>query len=325
MLLVRRRFLQLTSGTAMFSALPRAAYAQAYPARPVRLIVGFPAGGTADILARLISQWLAERLGQAFVVENRAGAGSNIAAEAAAKASPDGHTLFLFTSANTANATLYDKLNFNFARDFAPIASLAAVPVVLEINPSVPASTVPEFIAYAKANPGKLSMASGGNGTTPHLAGELFKMMAGVNMQHVPYRGASAALPDLISGQVQVMFDIVSTSIEAIRAGRLRALAVTTLTRSEALPLVPTMAEFVPGYEARSLYGVVGPASTPADIVDKLNKEVNLALADPKIRARLNDLSLSPIAGSPADCSKIIAEDIQKWAKVIKFAGLKPE
>jgi tripartite-type tricarboxylate transporter receptor subunit TctC len=325
MKLQRRKFLHAAAGAATLSAVSGTAWAQPYPTRPVRMIVGFPAGGTADILARLISQSLAEQLGQAFVVENRAGAGSNIAAESVAKANPDGYTLFFFTSANTANATLYDKLNFNLARDFAPVASVATSPLVLEINPSVPTSTVAEFIAYAKANPGKLSMASGGIGTTPHLAGELFKMMTGVSMQHVPYRGASAALPDLISGRVQVMFDIVPTSIETIRAGRLRAIAVSTLTRSEALPLVPTMAEFVPGYEASSLYGIVAPVNTPADIVNKLNKEINLALADPKIRARFNDLSSAPSPGSPADCGKVIAEDTEKWAKVIKSANIKVE
>jgi tripartite-type tricarboxylate transporter receptor subunit TctC len=305
--------------------MARIARAQTYPSRPVRLIVGFPAGGAADILARLIGQWLSERLGQPFVVENRTGAGSNIAAEVVAKANSDGYTLLMFTSANTINATLNDKFNFNFIRDIAPVASLVGVPLVMEVNLSVPATTVPEFIGYAKANPGKLSMASGGNGTTPHMAGEMFKMMTGIDMQHVPYRGASAALHDLISGQVQVMFDNVPTSIETIRAGKLRALAVTTVTRSEALPIVPTVADFVPGYEANTLYGLAAPRNTPFEVIDRLNKETNAALAEPRIRARLADLGSSLVRGSSADFGKLIAEEIEKWSKVVKFAGLKPE
>jgi tripartite-type tricarboxylate transporter receptor subunit TctC len=325
MKLARRQFLHLAAGAAALPALPQNVRAQAYPARPVRIVVGFPPAGIADILPRLIGQWLQERLGQPFIVENRPGAGSNIAAEAVAKAPPDGYTLLMATSANAINATLYEKLNFNFIRDTAPIAGLVRVPLVMEVNPAVPATSVSEFIAYAKANPGKLSMASGGNGTTLHVAGELFKMMTGVNMLHVPYRGGGAALTDLISGQVQVMFDNLPTSIETIRAGKLRALAVTTAARSEALPAVPAVAEFVPGYEASTMLGVCAPRNTPPEIAGKLNMEINTALADPKIKARLAELGAPILATSPAEFGKVIADETEKWGRVVKFSGAKPD
>jgi tripartite-type tricarboxylate transporter receptor subunit TctC len=321
----RRHFLHLAAGAAALLGAPYIARAQAYPSRPVRWIVGFPPAGIADILPRLIGQWLSERLGQPFVIENRPGAGSNIAAEAVVKSPADGYTLLMVTSANTINATLYEKLNFDFARDIAPIASLVRVPLVMEVNPSVPARTIPEFIAYAKANPDKLSMASGGNGTTLHVAGEMFKMMTGVNMVHVPYRGGEPALVDLIGGQVQVMFDNLPTSIETIRAGKLRPLGVTTAHRVDVLPDVPTISEFVTGYEASSMLGVGGPRVMPAEIVDKLNKEINAALADTKIKARLAELGAPVLAGSPADFGKIIVEETDKWAKVVKFSGAKPD
>ena len=282
MKLPRRQFLHLAAGAAALPAVSRIAWAQAYPTRPVRIIVGFAAGGAADIIARLIGQWLSERLGQPFVIENRPGAGSNIATEAVVRAPPDGYTLLLVGTANAINATLYDKLNFNFIRDIAPVAGIIRVPNVMVVNPSVPAKTVPEFIAYAKANPGKINMASGGIGTAAHVSGELFKMMAGVDMVHVPYRGAAPALTDLLGGQVQVMFASMPSSIEHIRAGKLRALAVTTATRSEALPDIPTVGEFVPGYEASAWYGVGAPKDTPAEIVDKLNKEINAASPIPR-------------------------------------------
>ena len=281
----------------------------------------FAPGGGADIIARLIGQWLSERLGQPFIIENRPGAGSNIATEAVVHAPADGYTLLLVSPANAINATLYDKLNFNFIRDIAPVAGIIRVPNVMVVNPSVPAKTVPEFIAYAKANPGKLNMASAGIGTAPHVAGELFKMMAGVDMVHVPYRGDGPALTDLIGGQVQVMFAAMPSSIEYIRAGKLRALAVTTATRSEALPDIPTVGDFVPGYEASGWYGIGAPKNTPAEIIDKLNKEINAGLADPKIKARLADLGGTVLPGSPADFGKLIADETEKWAKVIKFAG----
>jgi tripartite-type tricarboxylate transporter receptor subunit TctC len=272
-----------------------------------------------------MGQWLSERLGQPFVIENRPGAGSNIAAEAVVRAPPDGYTLLLIFSANAINATLYDKLNFNFARDITPIASIVRVPHVLEVNPSVPTKTVPEFIAYAKANPGKLNMASGGNGTPAHVSGELFKMMTGVVMLHVPYRGAGPALTDLIGGQVQVEFDNLASSIEYIRAGKLRALAVTTAMRAEALPDIPTVGEFVPGYEASAFFGIGAPKNTPAEIVDRLNREINAGLADPKLKAKLGELGGSVLRGLPADFGKLIAADTEKWGKVIKFSGAKPD
>ena len=325
MKLPRRRFLHLAAGAAALPALSRIARAQTYPSRPVRWVVPFPPGGVTDIVARLMGQWLSERLGQPFVIENRPGAGGNIGAEAVVKAAPDGYTLYLSSSPNAISATLYDNLNFNFIRDIAPVASISISPLVMEVNPSVPAKTVPEFIAYAKANPGKLNMASNGNGTTSHLAGELFKMMTGINMLHVPYRGAAPALTDLIGGQVQVMFDVMASSIEHIRAGKLRALAVTTATRSEALPDVPNVGEFLPGFEASAWQGVGVPKNTPTEIVDKLNKEINAALADPKVKARLADAGGVVLTGSPADFGKLIADETEKWAKVIRAANIKAE
>ncbi len=301
------------------------ATAQTYPTRPVRLIIGYPPGGSADITARLLGQWLSERLGQPFVIESRPGASTNIATEAVVRAPPDGYTLLLVAPANAINATLYEKLNFNFISDIAPVAGIIRFPNVMVVNPLVPAKTVPEFIAYAKANPGRLNMASSGNGSTIHVSGELFKMMTGVNMVHVPYRGGAPALTDMISGQVQVMFDNVPTSIEFIRAGKLRALAVTTATRSEVLPDLPTVGDFVPGYEASAWYGVGVPKGTPDDIIDKLNKEINAILADPKAKARLADLGASLLAGSPADFGKLVADETEKWGKVVKFSGAKPD
>jgi tripartite-type tricarboxylate transporter receptor subunit TctC len=322
----RRQFLHLAAGAAALPAVSRIAVAQAYPSRPVRWIVGFPAGGGADIVARLIGQWLSERLGQPFVIENRPGASSNIAAEAVVRSPPDGYTLLLVTMpANAINATLYDKLNFNFIRDIAPVAGLTRDPLVMLVNPSFPAKTVPEFIAYAKANPGKVNMASSGVGASQHVAGELFRVMTGVQMNHVPYRGAAPALTDLISGQVQVLFDVTTSSIEHIKAGRLRALAITATTRSEALPDIPTVSEFLPGYEGSALFGLGVPKNTPAEIVDKLNNEINAALANPKIKARLAELGGMAFAKSPADFSKLVADETDKWAKVVKFSGAKPE
>ena len=301
------------------------AAAQTYPARPVRLIIGYPPGGSADITARLLGQWLSERLGQPFVIESRPGAGTNIATEAVVNAPPDGYTLLLVAPANAINATLYEKLNHNFMRDIAPVAGLIRFPNVIVVNPSVPAKTVPEFIAYAKANPGKLNMASSGAGSTIHVSGELFKMMTGINMVHVPYRGGAPALTDLISGQVQVMFDNVPTSIEFIRAGKLRPLAVTTAARSNVLPDLPTVADFVPGYEASAWYGVGVPKGTPEAIIGKLNKETNAILADPKARARFDELGASLIAGSPAEFGQLVADETEKWAKVVKFSGARPD
>ncbi|HEU4957388.1 MAG TPA: tripartite tricarboxylate transporter substrate binding protein [Sphingomicrobium sp.] len=324
--LPRRQFLYLVAASA--AALPaasRVAWAQTYPSQPVRVIVGFAAGGPNDILARLIGQWLSERLGQPFVIENRLGAGSNIATEAVVRAPPDGYTLLLVGSPNAINATLYDKLNFNFVRDIAPVASFIRGALVMVVHPSVPAQTVPEFVAYAKANPGKLSYGSGGVGGITHITPELFKMMTGVNMVHVPYRGVAPALTDLLGGQVQVLFTNPAQTIEYIRAGKLRALAITTATRSEALPDIPTVDEFVPGYEASSFFGFGAPKDTPAEIIDKLNKEINAGLADPKIKARLADLDGTVLVGSPADFGKLIAEETEKWAKVIRSADIKPE
>ena len=301
------------------------ARAQAYPSRPVRIIVGFaPAGGT-DIMARLIGQWLSERLGQQFVIENRPGASTNIATEAVVHAPPDGYTLLLACLPNASNATLYENLKFKFIRDIAPVAGIARDPFVIEVNPSVPVKTVPEFITHAKANPGKINMASGGIGSGNHIFGELFKMMTGVNLVHVPYRGAGPALVDLIGGQVQVMFASLSSSIEYVRAGKLRALAVTTATRSPVLPDIPTVAEFVPGYEASFWTGIVAPRNTPMEIVEKLNKEVNAGLADLKIKARLAGMGATALPGSPADFGKLIAEETEKWGKVVKFADIKPQ
>jgi tripartite-type tricarboxylate transporter receptor subunit TctC len=325
MKLPRRNFLRLAAGAAGLPAVSRIARAQAYPARPVRVIVGFPAGGGVDINARPISQWLSERLGQQFVVENRPGAGSNIATETVVRASPDGYTLLAVSVANALNATLYEKLNFNFIRDIVPVAGTMRVPGVMVVNPSVPANTVPEFIAYAKANPGKVNMASAGNGTTGHVFGELFKFMTGVNLVHVPYRGGAPALIDLLGGQVQVFLGGISGSIEYIRAGRLRALAVTTATRSEALPDIPTLGDFLRGYESSAWNGIGAPKDSPAEVIEKLNKEINAALADPKFKARLADLGGTPLSGSPADFSKLISDETEKWGKVVKFAGIKAE
>jgi tripartite-type tricarboxylate transporter receptor subunit TctC len=325
MKLPRRNFLHLAAGAAALPAVSHIAWAQEYPTKPVRIIVGFAPGGGADIAARLIGQWLSERLGQSFVIENRPGAGSNIATEAVVRAPSDGYTLLLVSAPAAINATLYEKLSFNFIRDIAPVASISHVPHVMVVHPSFPAKTVPEFIAYAKANAGKINMASAGNGSTPHVAGELFKMMAGVNLIHVPYRSAGPALVDLISGQVQVMFDNMASSIEHIRAGKLRPLAVTTTMRSETLPDVPTVSEFVPGYEVSNWFGVGAPKATPAEIIDRLNKEINAGLADPKMKARLADFGGTPLVGSPADFGKLILDETEKWAKVIKSAGIKPE
>jgi tripartite-type tricarboxylate transporter receptor subunit TctC len=325
MRLARRRFLRLAAVVTALPAVSRIATAQGYPTRPVRLVVGFPAGGSADIVARLIGQWLSDRLGQPFVIENRPGAGSNIGTEAVVRAQPDGYTLLMVSAANVTNAALYDSLNFNFIRDIAPVAFIDRVANVLEVNPSVPARTVPEFIAYAKANPGKINMASGGVGSSQHVAGELFKMMTGADLMHVPYRGVAPALTDLLGGQVQVLFDTVPASIPHIRAGKLRALAVTTATRSQALPDVPTVGDYVPGYEASSIHGIGAPRGTPADIIEVINKEVNAALADPGFQARIADLGGIVLAGSPADFGRIIAEETEKWAKVVKFSGAKAE
>jgi tripartite-type tricarboxylate transporter receptor subunit TctC len=317
--------LHLAAGAAALSAVSRFAWAQAYPSRPVRIIVGFAAGGPADIVARLIAQWLSERLGQQFLVENRTGAASNIAAEAVVRSPPDGYTLLFVTAANAINTTLYEKLSFNLSRDIVPVASLIRAPSVLEVNPSVPAKTVPEFIAYAKANPGKLTMASSGAGTPSHVFGELFKFMTGVNLVHVPYRGAALAVTDLLAGQVQVFFDPVPNSFGYIRAGKLRPLAITSATRSEAFPDVPTVSEFVPGYEASFWFGVGAPKATPAEIVEKLNTEINAGLADPKIKARLADLGGTPFVGSPADFGKFIVDETEKWGKVVNFVGIKAD
>jgi tripartite-type tricarboxylate transporter receptor subunit TctC len=324
-LLGRRNFLHLAAGAAALPVVSRFAWAQAYPSRPVRMIVPVAPGGAQDTLARLMGQWLSERLGQPFVIDNRPGGGSNIGTEAVVRAPADGHTLLLIPPDSAINATLYDKLNFNFIRDIAPVAGVFRGAYVMVVNPSVPAKTVPEFIDYAKANPGKINMASVGIGSGTHIAGELFKMMAGVNMVHVPYRGGGPALTDLLGGQVQVMFPGTVLSIEYIRAGRLRALAVTTATRSETLPGIPTMGEFVPGYEASQWFGIGAPKNTPADIVDKLNREINAGLADPKIEARLANLGGDVLALSPADFGKLIADETEKWGKVIRAANIKPE
>jgi tripartite-type tricarboxylate transporter receptor subunit TctC len=325
MTLPRRQFLHLAAGAAALPALSRFAWAQTYPSRPVRIIVGFAAGGPNDILARLIGQWLSELLGQPFVIENRPGAGSNIATEAVVRASPDGYTLLLIGSPNAINATLYDKLNFNFIRDIAPVASLIRGALVMVVHPSVPATALPEFIAYAKTNPGKLSYGSGGVGGITHITAELFKMMAGVNMVHVPYRGIAPALTDLLGGQVQALFTNPALLIPYIRAGKLRALAITTATRLEALPDIPTVGEFVPGYEASSIFGLGAPKNTPTEIIDKLNNEINAALADPKFKTRLADLDGTVLGGSPADFGKLIADETVKWGKVIRAANIRPQ
>jgi len=323
--LPRRSFLHLAAGTAALPAVSCVAWAQAYPSRPVSLVAGFAPGGGVDITARLIGQWLSERLGQQVVIENRPGASSNIATEAVVRAPADGYTLLMVGSFNTINATLYEKLNFNFIRDIAPVASVMRYPYVMVVNPSLPAKSVPEFIAYAKANPRKLNMASPGTGTGPHIAGELFKMMAGVDMVHVPYRGIAIALSDLLGAQVQVSFASMPSSIQYIRAGQLRALAVVTATRADALPDIPTVAEFVPGYEASSWYGVGAPKATPAEIIDKLNREINAGLADPKMKARLADLGGDVLALSPADFGKLIVDETEKWGNVIRALNIKAD
>jgi tripartite-type tricarboxylate transporter receptor subunit TctC len=325
MKLPRRRFLHLAAGAAALPAVSRVANAQSYPTRPVRIVVGFTAGGSTDIGARLIGQWLQERLGQSFIVENRPGAGTNIATESVVRAPPDGYTLLMIGPSSAVNATLYDKLNFVFLRDIAPVASLIRQPQIMLANPSVAAKTVPEFIAYAKANPGKITMASAGVGSAGHLIGEFFKLTAGVDLVHVPYRGAGPALTDLLGGQVMMSFAGIAGSIEYIRTGKLRALAVTTATRSEALPDVPTVGEFVPGFEAGDWLGIGAPRNTPAEIVNQLNKETAAALADPKIKARFADLGGTALALTPAEFGKLIADETEKWAKVIRAANIKPE
>jgi tripartite-type tricarboxylate transporter receptor subunit TctC len=323
MKLPRRNFLHLAAGAAALPAFSRIAWAQVYPSRPVRIIVGFAPGGAADIVARLIGQWLSERLGRPFIIENRPGAGSNIATEVVMRAAPDGYTLLLAGISQAVNAALYEKLNF--MRDIAPVAGIMRMPVVMEINLSVPAKTVPEFIAYAKANPGKINMASAGNGVTSHVSGELFKMMSGVDMVHVPYRGAAPALTDLLAGQVHIYFDLMPNSIGYIRAGKVRPLAVTTATRSEALPDLPTVGDFVPGYEVSAWYGLGAPRGTPLEIIDKLNRETNAGLTDANMKARFADLGGTALAGTPAEFGKLLAAETEKWGKVVKFAGIKPE
>jgi tripartite-type tricarboxylate transporter receptor subunit TctC len=321
----RRQFLHLAACAAALPTSSRIARALTYPTRPVRIIVGVPAGGPIDISARLIGQWLSERLGQQFIIDNRPGAGGNLATETVVRASPDGYTLLLAYASSAINASLFDKLNYDFIRDVTPVASINRIPLVLEAHPSFPAKTVPQLIAYAVASPGKVNMATPGNGTAPQVAGELFKMMAGVNMVHVPYRGSGPMLTDLLGGQVQVSFDGLSSSIEHIRAGRLRALAVTTAARLEALPDIPTVGETVSGYEASGWCGVAAPKNTPMEIVDQVNKEINAGLSDPKMKARLADLGTTPFLGSRSDFGKFIADETEKWAKVIKFAGIKAE
>ena len=325
MKLRRRKFLHLAAGSAALPVVSRFARAQAYPTRPVRLIVAVAPGGGADILARLMGQWLSERLGQPLIIDNRPGAGGNLATETVVKARPDGYTILMASTTNAINATLYDKLSFNFIRDIAPVATISRNSLVMVVHPSIPAKTVPEFIAYAKANPRQLNMASPGNGSPNHVSGELFKMMTGVDMVHVPYRSGGPALTDLLGGQVQVMFPATVSSIEYIRDGRLRALAVTTAARSDALPDIPTVAEFVPNYEASNWFGICAPNATPVEIDDKLNEEINAALADHKIKARLADLGSVPLSLLPANFGKLIAGETEKWGKVIRAANIKPE
>jgi tripartite-type tricarboxylate transporter receptor subunit TctC len=325
MKLRRRQFLSLATGAAALSALPGVATARDYPTRPVRLILSFPAGGPNDVVGRLLGQWLSERLGQPFIIENRSGAGGTVGTEVVVRAAPDGYTLLQVNTPNAINATLYDNLNYNFIRDIVPVASIIRTPLVMEVNPSFPTKTVPEFVGYAKANPGKINMASGGNGTPGHVAGELFKMMAGVNMVHVPYRGGALALTDLLGGQVQVLIDPIPASIGYLRAGKLHALAVTTTIRSDVLPDVPTVNEFVPGYEASAWYGIGAPRGTPTEIIDKLNSAINACLADPTLKARLTEVGGIPFLSSSADFGHFIAAETEKWAKVIKSAGIKQE
>src|SRR5882762_9235936 len=319
----RRQFLTLAGAAVALPALSRIARAQAYPARPVRVVIGYTPGGSADITARLMTQWLTERLGQTFVVESRPGAGTNIATEAVVNAPPDGYTLLLVAPANAINATLYEKMNHNFLRDIVPVAGIIRFPNVVVVNPSVPVKTIPELIAYAKANPGKLNMASSGNGSTIHMSGELFKMMTGVDMIHVPYRGGALALTDLVGGQVQVMFDNIPTAMEFVRSGKLRGLAVTGAARSETLPELPTVADFLPGYEATSWYGLGAPKGTPTDIIDKLNHEVNAILAEPRTKARFAELGATLLPGTAAEFGKLVADETEKWGKVVKFSGAK--
>jgi tripartite-type tricarboxylate transporter receptor subunit TctC len=320
--LLRRRFLYL-AGAAV--AAPTLAWSETYPVRPVHMVVGFAAGGGADIMARLIGQGLTEKLGQQIVVDNRPGAGTNIATEVVAKAAPDGYTLLLANSPNAINTTLYDNLSFDFTRDIVPVASIGRVPLVMVVNPALPAKTVPEFIAYAKANPGKVNMGSGGNGAPDHMSGELFKAMAGVGILHVPYRGVAPAIADLLGGQVQVIFGTMPAVIALVKSGKLRALAVTTAARSDQLPDVPAIGEFVPGYEASQWYGIGAPKGTPAEAIGRLNRETNAVLADPKMQARLAELGASVLPGSPADFGKLIADETAKWAKVVKLSGAKPD
>jgi len=325
MKLPRRQFLHLAGAAAAFPVASRIARAQSYPSRPLRMIIGYPPGGSADLTARLTGQWLAEQLGQPVVIESRPGAATNLATEAVVRAAPDGYTLLLVAPANAINATLYDKLNFNFLSDIAPVAGIIRFPNVVVVNPSLPIKTIPELIAYAKANPGKLNMASSGNGSTIHMSGELFKMMTGINMVHVPYRGGAPALTDLMGGQVQVMFDNLPTSAEHIKAGKLRGLAVTSTDRSAVLPDLPTVADFLPGYEASAWYGLAAPKNTPGDIIDKINKATNAILADPKVQARFAELGASLLPGSAADFGKLLVDETEKWGKVVKFAGAKPD
>jgi tripartite-type tricarboxylate transporter receptor subunit TctC len=325
MKLLRRQFLHLVAGAAAMPAVSRIAWAQTYPTRPVRVVVPFAAGGSTDISARLIGQWLSERLGQQFVIENRPGAGSNVGTELVVNAPPDGYTLLLVGASSAINATLYEKLNFNFLRDITPVAGINSIPFILAVNPLFPAKTVSEFIAYARANPSKVNMASGGNGTAGHLSGELFKLLTGLNMVHVPYRGEAPALTDMLAGHVQAMFVTMPPSIEYVRAGKLRALAVSSAGRSELLPDVPTVGDFVSGYEASGWQGVGAPKSTPLEIIDRLNKEINAGLADPRIKARVEDMGGTVLAGSPANFGKLIADETEKWGKVVKLSGAKPD
>ena len=325
MTIPRRRFLHLAAGTAALPMTSQVAWAQAYPARPVRWIIGFAPGGTTDVISRLIVQYLTEHLGQPFIVESRPGAATNLATEMVVRSPADGYTLLFIGSPNAINTSLYTRLNFNFSRDIAPVAAIVSVPNVMVVHPSVPVTTVPEFIAYAKANPGKINMASSGIGSTPHLAGELFKMMAGVDIQHVPYRGAAPAMTDLLAGQVQVYFVTTPSSMQYIKSGQLRAIAVTTAKRVPELPGLPAISEFVPGYDASAWYGLGAPKDTPKDIINKLNREINAAVADASIKKRFDDLGCTIIAGSPADLAKLIADDTERWAKVVRFAGLKAD
>ena len=323
--LLRRRFLHLTAGAAVFPITSRLARAQAYPSRPVRLIVPFAPGGTTDVLARLIGNWLSERLHQPFIIENRPGGGANIGTEAVVNAAPDGYTLLIVSPANANNTTLYDKLTYNFLRDIAPVSGIASAPNIMEVNPAVPTRTVGEFIAYARANPGKISFGSAGTGTSQHLSGEMFKMMTGLDLIHVPYRGEAPALTDLLGGQVQLMFLTMASSIEHIRSGKLRPLAVTAKIHVDALPGVPTLAEFLPGFEASVWFGIGAPKNTPIDVIDRLNMEIEASFADPKMKAQLAGLGAIPMSMTPAVFGRFVTEETEKWAKVVKFAGIKAQ